>query len=45
MCIESFVYERTPASLVRYKLDKNSNLVFYVRGVLDVGVLSKAVLH
>lgn len=45
MCIENFVYERTPASPVRYKLDKNGNLVFCVRGVLDVGVLSKAVLH
>lgn len=43
MCIENFVHERTPAFLVRCKLDNYSNLV--LRGVFDVGVLCKAVLH
>lgn len=32
MCIENFVHERTPAFLVRYKLDNYSNLVLSVKG-------------
>lgn len=32
MCLENFVYESTPGSFVRSKLDNYSNLVFYVKG-------------